>query len=293
MTYLLSGKRSVRRAEPQAFTLIELLVVVAIIALLVAILLPALNEAREIATQAVCLHNSKQWALGVVLYEHDSGGLPSYCHPHNVSTGGFFSDLHYALGPYMGYDGDDYFDVSLTFPFAVRTNYDIPDIFYCPASPGETFGYGWNVPDVIGYLPFYPWPAGHDHTTFRKPFSMDDIPRPAETIFMAESFMPMPLLNSFGGWITAPYGVTPSPPDWDYDGDGVLDTNRYWYDYFWSGHNVTYYSQPPVDMHYNGIGARHPNRTADCEFLDGHAEAVFINDLMDPARRLWGADIWK
>lgn len=237
--------------QRNAFTLIELLVVVAIIALLVAILLPALNQAREIAAQAVCGHNCRQWALGVVLYEHDSGGLPSYCHAQNVSAGGFFSDLHYALGPYMGYDGDDYFDVTLTAPYVIRTNEDIPDIFYCPSSPGKTFGYGWHVPGVIGYLPFTPLPPTHNPSSSRQPFSMHDIPRPSQTIVMTDSFMPLPLSFS-GGWITAPYGRAPAPPDWDYDGDGVLDTNKYWYDYFWSGHNVTYYGQPPVDMHYNG-----------------------------------------
>ena len=104
----------------------------------------------------------------------------------------------------------------------------------------------------------------------------------------------MPLLNTaISGAIAAPYGRRPYPPDWDYDGDGVLDTNTSYYDYYWSGHNVTYYGQPPIDMHYNGIGARHPNRTANCAFLDGHAEPMFINDLMNEDRQLWGADIWE
>ena len=54
--------------EKRAFTLVELLVVVAIIALLVSILLPALGQAREQAKKVVCLNNCHQWALAVVIY---------------------------------------------------------------------------------------------------------------------------------------------------------------------------------------------------------------------------------
>ena len=101
-----SSPRDVQRRR-SGFTLIELLVVVAIIALLIAILLPSLSGARDRAKASTCLSNLRQLGISYIMYSDQENAGHTLIDPASHSTyGTFWMQL---TGPYHANDDKLYY----------------------------------------------------------------------------------------------------------------------------------------------------------------------------------------
>ncbi len=141
-----------RRASRLGFTLVELLVVISIIGMLMALLLPAVNSAREVARGNTCRNNMRNLATAIISYESAAGAYPGYYDGIRSSSSSTFigrplvymvlpqlerNDLYEAYGARTTSGGVTVGVNSSLTDTSVRV---LIDFLQCPSNPHQTAG---------------------------------------------------------------------------------------------------------------------------------------------------------
>ncbi len=244
-----------------AFTLIELLVVIAILVLLMAVLLAVLSRSRQQAKTLRCRANLRDLVISLHNYEAEYQSLPY----------GF--DVTRRYKPPAGYQGDALFDTPgwWWFDFAKVARYKSvkgPNLLYCPSSRLDDprldrdplcGKYGVNrslCKTRTGGKP-------HTEDFVGAPLSIAGLRHPGSTLLLADAGYSL-----ICWWQAATEPPVPLGDLFITDTSYVpgLEINK--------GRNLW------PGQTWDAIGGRHPNKTVNIGFADGHAELKPARDLL-------------
>ncbi len=267
-----------------AFTLVELLVVIGIIALLIAILLPALNKARASANLIACQSNLRQIGLALSLYTNGNHGRVPYAVGHNWSSD-WVTELSVMLGVNR----------------PTETTWVRSPVFRCPDLPGYSpspVSYTVNgrifsslEPGELGELVdgvFRPW----DSTVFSGAQKLSSVKSLSSTAIVWDA----PVYFDGNNWTTK--GLNTRLDNWAWSNAGqdymVHGPNNAWASALWvpaggihlanrdMGGGSDWFTvrnaNPNIVMH--GFRYRHLGNTA-CNLLfgDGHVESRRLGEI--------------